>query len=307
MGDARQYDWRESPISAAMTLTAAQKGAALMVAGVFCMASMDAMIKILGHSIPVAQIVWLRFVSQALLVGAGLLIARRTLFTSAHTKLHMLRGLATTFSSYLFFLGIIYLPLADATALIQLGPVMVTLGAVLVLGETIGRRRILGIATAFLGAMLIIRPGSSVMSPAAAFPMLGAIGFTVYALATRFVRSDGPWTALFLQGVFGMMFSSLLVPFFWQPIALAKVPVVAALVGFGILGHLLMIRAFAAAPAGDIAPYGYAGLLFAVIFGLLLFGEIPDGFTIIGAVVIVTAGIYVWYRERLIQAQDDNG
>ena len=254
-----------------------------------------------------AQIVWLRFVSQALVVGAGLLIARRALFTSAHTKLHMLRGLATTFSSYMFFLGIIYFPLADATALIQLGPVMVTLGAVLVLGATIGRRRILGIAAAFLGAMLIIRPGSSVMSPASAFPMLGAIGFTVYALATRFVRSDGPWTALFLQGVFGTIFSSVMVPFFWQPISLAEIPIVAALIGFGILGHLLMIRAFAAAPAGDIAPYGYAGLLFAVIFGLVLFGETPDGFTLLGAVVIVTAGIYVWYRERLIQAQDDDG
>ena len=290
-----------------MTLTAAQKGAALMVAGVFCMASMDVMAKTLGHSIPVAQIVWLRFVSQALVVGAGLLIARRALFTSAHTKLHMLRGLATTFSSYMFFLGIIYLPLADATALIQLGPVMVTLGAVLVLGETIGRRRILGIAAAFLGAMMIIRPGSSVMSPASIFPILGAIGFTVYALATRFVRSDGPWTALFLQGVFGTIFSSVMVPFFWQRIPIAEVPIVAALIGFGILGHLLMIRAFAAAPAGDIAPYGYAGLLFAVIFGLVLFGETPDGFTLLGAVVIVTAGIYVWYRERLIQAQDDDG
>ena len=290
-----------------MTLTAAQKGAALMVAGVFCMASMDVMAKTLGHSIPVAQIVWLRFVSQALLVGGGLIIARRALFTSAHIKLHMLRGLATTFSSYMFFLGIIYLPLADATALIQLGPVMVTLGAVFVLGETIGRRRIVAIAVAFLGAMLIIRPGSSVMSLASAFPMLGAVGFTVYALATRFVRSDGPWTALFLQGVFGTMFSSLLVPFFWQPIALADAPAVAALVGFGILGHLLMIRAFAAAPAGDIAPYGYAGLLFAVIFGLVLFGETPDVVTLLGAVVIVTAGIYVWYRERLTQVQDDNG
>lgn len=278
-----------------------------MVAGVFCMASMDVMAKILGHSIPVAQIVWLRFVSQALLVGGGLIIARHGLFTSAHIKLHMLRGLATTFSSYMFFLGIIYLPLADATALIQLGPVMVTLGAVFVLGETIGRRRIIAIAVAFLGAMLIIRPGSSVMSPASAFPMLGAVGFTVYALATRFVRSDGPWTALFLQGVFGTMFSSLLVPFFWQPIALADAPAVAALVGFGILGHLLMIRAFAAAPAGDIAPYGYAGLLFAVIFGLVLFGETPDGVTLLGAVVIVTAGLYVWYRERLTQVQDDNG
>jgi drug/metabolite transporter (DMT)-like permease len=290
-----------------MTLTNAQRGAALMVAGVFCMASMDVMAKILGHSIPVAQIVWLRFVSQALLVGGGLIIARRALFTSAHIKLHMLRGLATTFSSYMFFLGIIYLPLADATALIQLGPVMVTLGAVFVLGETIGRRRIVAIAVAFLGAMLIIRPGSSVMSLASAFPMLGAVGFTVYALATRFVRSDGPWTALFLQGVFGTMFSSLLVPFFWQPIALADAPAVAALVGFGILGHLLMIRAFAAAPAGDIAPYGYAGLLFAVIFGLVLFGETPHGVTLLGAVVIVTAGLYVWYRERLIQVQDDNG
>ena len=278
-----------------------------MVAGVFCMASMDVMAKILGHSIPVAQIVWLRFVSQALLVGGGLIIARHGLFTSAHIKLHMLRGLATTFSSYMFFLGIIYLPLADATALIQLGPVMVTLGAVFVLGETIGRRRIIAIAVAFLGAMLIIRPGSSVMSPASAFPMLGAVGFTVYALATRFVRSDGPWTALFLQGVFGTMFSSLLVPFFWQPIALADAPAVAALVGFGILGHLLMIRAFAAAPAGDIAPYGYAGLLFAVTFGLVLFGETPDGVTLLGAVVIVTAGLYVWYRERLTQVQDDNG
>ena len=278
-----------------------------MVVGVFCMTSMDVMAKILGHSIPVAQIVWLRFVSQALLVGGGLIIARRALFTSAHIKLHMLRGLATTFSSYMFFLGIIYLPLADATALIQLGPVMVTLGAVFVLGETIGRRRIVAIAVAFLGAMLIIRPGSSVMSPASAFPMLGAVGFTVYALATRFVRSDGPWTALFLQGVFGTMFSSLLVPFFWQPIAIADAPAVAALVGFGILGHLLMIRAFAAAPAGDIAPYGYAGLLFAVTFGLLLFGETPDGVTLLGAVVIVTAGIYVWYRERLTQVQDDNG
>ena len=278
-----------------------------MVVGVFCMTSMDVMAKILGHSIPVAQIVWLRFVSQALLVGGGLIIARRALFTSAHIKLHMLRGLATTFSSYMFFLGIIYLPLADATALIQLGPVMVTLGAVFVLGETIGHRRIVAIAVAFLGAMLIIRPGSSVMSPASAFPMLGAVGFTFYALATRFVRSDGPWTALFLQGVFGTMFSSLLVPFFWQPIALADAPAVAALVGFGILGHLLMIRAFAAAPAGDIAPYGYAGLLFAVSFGLLLFGETPDGVTLLGAVVIVTAGIYVWYRERLTQVQDDNG
>ena len=290
-----------------MTLTPGQKGAALMVAGVLCMTSMDVMAKTLGLRIPVAQIVWLRFVSQAILVGAGLILTRHTLFSSRHIKLHVLRGFATTTSSYLFFLGIIYMPLADATALIQLGPVMVTLGAVIVLGEKIGRRRIIGIAAAFIGAMLIIRPGTSVMTTTSLFPLMGAVGFTIYALATRFVRSDRPWTPLFLQGFFGTCFSSMVVPFFWQPIALNEVPVITALVAFGILGHLLMIRAFAAAPASDIAPYGYAGLLFAIIFGFILFNETPDLLTLMGAIVIVGAGLYVWYRERLTQARDTNG
>ena len=287
-----------------MKLTQAQKGAALMVAGVFCMASMDVMAKTLGLSIPVAQIVWLRFVSQTILVGVGLILTGQKLFLSNHIKLHVLRGFASTASSYLFFLGIIYMPLADATALVQLVPVMVTLGAVLVLGEKIGRRRIMGIAAAFIGAMLIIRPGTSVMTTMSLFPLLGALGFTIYALATRFVRSDGPWTTLFLQGFFGMCFSSVVVPFFWQTIALEELPVVAALVAFGILGHLLMIRAFAAAPASEIAPYGYAGLLFAIFFGLILFDETPDPFTLLGAIVIVGAGLYVWYREKLTQAQE---
>jgi drug/metabolite transporter (DMT)-like permease len=150
----------------------------------------------------VAKIIWLRFVSQAILVGAGLILTRHTLFVSSYIELHVLRGFTTTTSSYLFFLAIIYMPLADATALIQLGPVMATLGAVLVLGEKIGRRRIMGIAAAFIGAMLIIKPGTSVMITTSLFPFLGAMGFTIYALATRFVRSDGRWVSLFLQGFF---------------------------------------------------------------------------------------------------------
>ena len=87
-----------------MKLTQAQKGAALMVAGVFCMASMDVMAKTLGLSIPVAQIVWLRFVSQTILVGAGLILTGQKLFLSNHIKVHVLRGFASTASSYLFFL-----------------------------------------------------------------------------------------------------------------------------------------------------------------------------------------------------------
>ena len=76
---------------------------------------------------------------------------------------------------------------------------------------------------------------------------------------------------------------------------------------FGILGHLLMIRASAAAPASAIAPYGYAGLLFAILFGFVLFDETPEIITLFGAIVIVGAGLYVWYRDRLTQAQKNYG
>ena len=141
------------------------------------------------------------------------------------------------------------MPLTDATALIQLVPAMVTLGAVLVLGEKIGRRRIIRILVSFIGAMLIIRPETSVMTTTSLFPLMGAVGFTIYALAPRFVRSDGPWITLFLQGFFGMCFSSMIVLFFWQTIALGELPIIAVLVTLGILSHLSMICTFAAAPA----------------------------------------------------------
>ena len=137
--------------------------------------------------------------------------------------------------------------------------------------------------------------------------LMVATGFTIYALATRFVRNDGPWISLFLKGFFGLCFSSIVVPFFWQPIALNEVPVIAALAVFWILGHLLMIRAFATTPASNIAPYGYAGLLFAIIFGLTLYDESPDLITLLGAFVIVGVGLYVWSHERLTQAQKTHG
>ena len=104
-----------------------------------------------------------------------------------------------------------------------------------------------------------------------------------------------------------MYFSLIVVPFFWQPIALNKVPIIVALVGFGILGHLLMISTFATATASNIAPYGKAGLLFAIIFGFMLLNETLDLITPLVVIVIVGAGLYVWYRERLTQAQKTHG
>ena len=139
------------------------------------------------------------------------------------------------------------------------------------------------------------------------FPLLGGVGFTVYALETQFLYSNFLWTYLSLNGLVFMYFYSIVVPFLWQPIALNEVPIIAALVGFGILGHLLMISTFATATASNIAPYGYALLLFAIIFELTPFYTTSDLITLFGAIVIVGAVLYVWYLERLTQAQKTHG
>tara|TARA_B100000780_G_scaffold131667_1_gene92318 strand:- start:1198 stop:2061 length:864 start_codon:yes stop_codon:yes gene_type:complete len=285
-----------------MTFSTYQKAAGFMVVGVLSMSVMDVMAKTVGTHVPVGQIVWLRFVTQAVLIGFFLLNIKQKPFESRHLKLHALRGLATTLSSFLFFLGVIHLPLADATALIQLGPVAVTVGAVLFLGEKIGRRRLAGILVAFLGAIVIIRPDTSIMSSASLYPIFGTLGFAFYALVTRFVRVDGPWVSLFLQGFFGAIFSSLFVPFVWKPIPVAQLPALSILVLAGIIGHLFMIKAFSSAPASIIAPFGYAGLLFATLFGVIIFKEVPDLMTMFGAMTIVSAGLYVWYRDKITQA-----
>ena len=285
-----------------MTFSTYQKAAGLMVVGVLSMSVMDVMAKTVGTHVPVGQVVWLRFVTQAVLIGGFLMATKQKPFESSHLKLHALRGLATALSSFLFFLGIIHLPLADATALIQLGPVAVTVGAVLFLGEKIGRRRLAGILVAFLGAMFIIRPDTSIMSSASLYPIFGTLGFAFYALVTRFVRMDGPWVSLFLQGFFGAIFSSLFVPFLWKPIPVAQLPALSILVLAGIIGHLFMIKAFSSAPASIIAPFGYAGLLFATLFGLIIFKEVPDLMTMLGAMTIVSAGLDVWYRDKVTQA-----
>ena len=302
MGYTGQHDWRRESSRAHMTFSTYQKAAGLMVVGVLSMSVMDVMAKTVGTHVPVGQVVWLRFVTQAVLIGGFLMATKQKPFESSHLKLHALRGLATALSSFLFFLGIIHLPLADATALIQLGPVAVTVGAVLFLGEKIGRRRLAGILVAFLGAMFIIRPDTSIMSSASLYPIFGTLGFAFYALVTRFVRMDGPWLSLFLQGFFGAIFSSLFVPFLWKPIPVAQLPALSILVLAGIIGHLFMIKAFSSAPASIIAPFGYAGLLFATLFGLIIFKEVPDLMTMLGAMTIVSAGLYVWYRDKVTQA-----
>ena len=273
------------------------RGIALLLMAIVIFSLMDATAKYLGQNYPPAQIVWARFVGNLLIVlmifGPRL---RRTL-VSTRPGLQLARGLSHIASSALFFTSLQFIGLAEATAIMDINPVLITLAAAIFLGESIGLRRILGIAAALVGALIIIRPGAGVLHPAAILPLIGAFTYAAGAVLTRMTRGDSTATSVLWSALVGSVLSSFVVPFFWQPIDPGLIWAFLLIGLLGAVSQALLIRAFALAEASAIAPFGYTGLVWAGLWGFLFWGTIPDLWTVTGALIIVAAGIYVWMRE----------
>jgi drug/metabolite transporter (DMT)-like permease len=279
-------------------------GIVLMCAAIFCFTLMDATAKHLTASYPPAQVVWARFAGN---VAILVLIFRGripSLLRSHQPGLQAGRALSQLASVGLFFTSLQYIGLAEATAIMDINPVLITLGAALFLGEKIGIRRALGIVAALIGAIIIIRPGMGVFDPAAILPLIGAFTYAAGALLTRLVRADSTATSVLWSAVFGFVASSAVVPFFWQPVAPGDLWAFVLLGIFGTISQALLIRAFSIAEAGALAPFGYTGLIWAGIWGWLIFDTMPDNWTILGAAIIVGAGLYVWSREARAARKD---
>ncbi|TBN48238.1 DMT family transporter [Paracoccus sediminis] len=272
-------------------------GIALLLAAILGFTMMDATAKHLTQAYHPAQVVWARFIGNLLIFAVIFRGAALTLLRTRRPGLQFSRALMQLASVGLFFSSLQVIGLAEATAIMDLNPVLITLGAALFLGERIGPRRLAGIGAALLGALIIIRPGMGVFQPAALLPLAGAFTYATGALLTRMARTDSVATSVMWSAVVGSVLTSLAVPFVWQPIALSDLWAFALLGIFGTLSQYLLVRAFAAAEAGVLAPFGYTGLVWAGLWGWLLFGQLPDLWTVTGATIIVAAGLYVWSRE----------
>jgi len=276
------------------------RGIALLLAAVLGFTLMDATAKHLTQIYHPAQVIWARFVGNLLIFALIFRQGMIPLMRTRQPKMQLARAFMQLGSVGLFFTSLQYIGLAEATAIMDLNPVLITLGAALFLGEKIGPRRVAGILAALVGALLIIRPGLGVFQPAALLPLAGAFTYAAGALLTRMVRSDSVATSVMWSAVVGTVASSLVVPFFWQPIASDDLWVFALLGIFGTASQYLLVRAFSAAEAGALAPFGYTGLIWAGVWGWLFFGNLPDSWTISGATLIVVAGLYVWSREARV-------
>ncbi|MFK7876865.1 MAG: DMT family transporter [Paracoccaceae bacterium] len=270
----------------------------LMISAIFCFSIMDAFVKVISPEMGILNALWARYSGQMIVVLILVAPRLRSVAKTQFLGLQIARSFLLLGATFFLFLGLARIGLAQATAVMVMNPVFITLGGAIFLGETLGYRRLSAIAVAFVGAMLIIRPGTQTFDPAALFPLIGALSYSGYALITRQVgpRED-PWTSLFYTALVGGVLMTLLAPFYWVWPDPTHAVGMLGIAGIGTLGQLLLIKAFSQASAGTLAPFGYSGLLFATLIGITAFQEFPDLLTTLGALVIVLSGIYVWRRE----------
>lgn len=276
----------------------------LAVLAVACFGAMDASVKAISPLTGTVPALWARYGGQMLVVLILVAPRLRSVARSQYPKLQIARSLLLMTATGFFFTALGKVGLAEATAVMSLNPVLITLGGALFLGEALGPRRIFAIAAALIGALIVIRPGSDVFAPAALLPLGSAVCFASYTLLTRRLgANEDVWTSLFYTGFVGSIVMTCLVPFHWTPLTAKSATLMVMISCFGTAGQLMLIRALSQAEAGLLAPFNYTGLVLAVLWGVVFFNEFPDRWTLVGALVIVGAGLYVWHREtRLARA-----
>lgn len=273
-----------------------------MLATMFCFISLDAIMKHLMETYSLVQVTWGRFFFATIV--AALACGRRigTLAVSRQPGQQAARSVLLMSTTAMFNAGIRTTPLATATTIMFLSPILVTLLSIPMLGEKVGLRRWLGMMCGFAGAVVVVRPwqeGLGGVGAGVLFLLAAAFLNANYQIITRRVRRDDPLTSLLYTAAAGAIVTSVMVPWFWSwPTASDWLLLMASGIAGG-LGHLFLIRAFRAAPASVVAPFSYSSLVWAILFGVIFWAEWPDLWTLAGASLIIGSGLYIFHRERL--------
>ena len=266
-------------------------------------ALLDTGVKYVGQFYPVLQIAWARYVFQMAMVP--LVIGRtrpRDILRTRRPGLQVARSLLMVGATLSFFTAVNYMPVAEASAIGMIAPLMVTALAIPMLGERVGPRRWMAVVIGLIGALIIIRPGFGSLSWAAILPVITAICYALYQITTRMLADiDPPITTFFYSGAVGVVVLSLAVPFAWQTPTAGGWAMMIALGLIAGAGHFCVIQALRRAPASVLAPFSFTQLIWVTILGYLVFGDFPDNYTLLGAAIVVGSGGYVFYRENVVK------
>jgi drug/metabolite transporter (DMT)-like permease len=271
-------------------------GIALVTLATFCFAILDAAAKWLVQSLPVAEVVWLRFATHVVLM-ALLLAPRhgRAIWRMASPRLHLLRAALLASMTGLNFWALQYLQLAETGAIQFSVPLLIALLSAWWLGERLDARRWLAIVCGFAGVLLVIRPGSMAFHPALLLCVGNALLYAVFNLLTRrMAASESPEAMQLISACGAALVLAPLALLQWQWPAGPGVWAVIALCGLmGGVGHLCVAMAHRYASAAVLGPFLYQQILYMALWGWLVFAQVPDGFVIAGATVVVASGLYL--------------
>ncbi|MEL7132720.1 MAG: DMT family transporter [Pseudomonadota bacterium] len=277
-------------------------GIALMIAVSVVFASQDGISRHLAAEYNVFMVVMIRYWFFAAFVIT--IAARKAggLCAAAQTRqpvVQGLRGLLLAAEICVMVTAFTVLGLVESHAVFAAYPLLVAALSGPILGEHVGWRRWAAIGVGFVGVLFILKPGLGVFDPAAVIPLASAIMFAVYGLLTRYVaREDSTATSFFWTGTSGAVAMTCVGVWFWEPMSGPDWAWMGALCLTGALGHWLLIRTYEVAEASAVQPFAYFQMVFAALVGITVFGEVLEMNVIVGAAIIVAAGLFTLWRER---------
>ncbi len=282
------------------------RGIVLVVASTVFLACSDALAKYLTRTgLPVVEIAWIRFFVFVLIMMPAIVMRRGgNVLATRRPVIQVLRGIGLVASSLFFIWGLGYLPIAEASATAFIAPMFVTCLSIVMLAEKVGARRWIATLVGLIGVMIVVRPGTSAFHPAAVFPIVSALGWAFALVLTRQIAGvDRPVTTMAWSAIVGFVVLSLLAPFVWVTPSWTQVGIAVAIGIASTLGHWIVVLAYRHADASVLAPFTYSQLVWVSVLGVIMFAEIPDRWTVLGACVIISSGLYIAHRERIRKAQ----
>ncbi len=296
-------------MTASPTFTAAGRsttlaGIGFMLVAVFLFGLNSAVGKWLVATYPVGEFMLIRSTLTLILLSPFIWYAGRAPFANApRPGLQLLRIVFSSAEVAMFFWAVSYLPLADTTTFYLAGPIYVTALSVLLLRERVGWRRWTAVLVGFAGVVIALRPSSSSFTLPALIALSGSVVYALVMITTRALRETDDITLMTTYFIGAVVFGAATVPFGWVTPAPRDILFLGGVACANIMAQFCVIRSLKRASASVVVPYQYTLIIWSVVFGWQMFGELPDGYTIGGAAIIVAAGLYIFWRERVVARQ----
>ncbi|MBV1706351.1 MAG: DMT family transporter [Hyphomicrobiales bacterium] len=279
-------------------------GIIMMMTAYLFFSMLDSSAKWLGHDLPPLETAWARYAGASLIALAMVNpFKQRNVMKTSAFGLQLVRSIALFISTLANFLALRHLQLSQTVSIAFSLPLIVALLAGPMLGEWVGPRRLAAIGVGFLGILVVTRPGLGGFQPAMLFCFVATMCGALYNIWTRQLASRDSWqTTLTYSSLLGTVILTATLPFWWVWPHGALEWAVMILPGFaGAVGHYFIIEAHRRAPAAVLAPFVYTQIVWMVAIGYVVFGDVPSLWTLGGGAIVISSGLYLWYRERVVK------